>query len=80
MSEMIGFVLGDRHRERVVQVLISRGAMSAEKMAKIERIPLQGVKRVLQDLAEKDIVAEGGGSWGLTQKGEEAAKEIRRKG
>ena len=35
LASNMGFIMGTKHRERVVQVLGSKGKLSAEKVAKI---------------------------------------------
>lgn len=79
MDELMGFVLGNSQRERVIQVLGSKGPMSAEKLAKIERITPPAVRKVLQDLDERDLIEESDGIWHLTEKGVELERELRRR-
>ncbi len=75
----IGFVMGNTQRERVIQILGSKGSMTAEKIAKFERFPLQGVKRVLDDLAQRQMVNEKSGTWSLTEFGQQIEKEIKKR-
>ncbi len=75
----IGFVMGNTQRERVMQVLGSKGRMTPEKIAKFEHFPLQGVKKVLEDLAQRQMVSEKDGSWGLTEFGSEIEKEMKKR-
>jgi len=79
IASNIGFVMGNTQRERVIQILGSKGAMTAEKIAKFERFPLQGVKRVLEDLAQRQMVTEKNGSWNLTEFGMEIEKELKKR-
>lgn len=79
MNDMIGFVLGNRQRERVIQVLGSKGSMPIEKIAKFERMTPPGIKKVLTDLAGKGLVAVEGEVWNLTEQGREVEKEIKRR-
>ena len=75
----MGFIMGNKQRERVVQVLGSKGAMSSDKIAKIEHIPAPGVKRVLEELSQKQIVTENNGLWDLTSHGLEVEKEMKKR-
>ncbi len=75
----IGFITGNKQRERIVQVIGSKGDMPSEKIAKFEHIPLQGVKKVLEELAQRQIVSEKDGSWGLTDLGVEIEKEMKKR-
>jgi len=79
MNEMIGFVLGNRQRERIIQVLASKGPMADDKLGKINRIPAAGVKKVLQELEEKGLLAQDGDLWQLTALGTEVEKEMKRR-
>lgn len=75
----IGFIMGNRQRERVVQILGSKGSMPSEKIAKFEHIPIQGVKRVLEELSQRQLVSENGGAWGLTNLGVEIEREMKKR-
>lgn len=79
IASNIGFVMGNTQRERVMQILGSKGSMTPEKIAKFERFPLQGVKRVLEDLAQRQMVNEKNGSWSLTEFGQEIEKEMKKR-
>lgn len=79
MDDMIGFVIGNSQRERVIQVLGSKGPLSMERIAKIERMTPPTIKRVLQELAEKGLIAESGGVWSLSERGVEIEKELKRR-
>jgi predicted transcriptional regulator len=79
MASNIGFIMGNKQRERIVQVLGSKGNISPEKIAKFEHIPLSGVKKTLAELAEKKIVSETGENWSLTDIGQEIEKELKKR-
>ena len=74
-----GFIMGNKHRERVVQVLGSKGKMSAEKVAKVEHIPAPSVKKILAEMAERGLVVEIDGTWCLTETGLEIDKEMKKR-
>jgi Mn-dependent DtxR family transcriptional regulator len=75
----IGFITGNNQRERVMQILGSKGVMPAEKIAKFEHIPLQSVKRTLEELSQRQIITEKDGGWGLTEFGLEIEKEMKKR-
>jgi len=75
----MGFIMGNKQRERVVQILGSKGKLAAEKIAKIEHIPSPSVKRILSEMAERDLVAEEDGVWCLTEMGRNAEKEMKKR-
>jgi predicted methyltransferase len=79
MTANIGFIMANKQRERIIQVLGSKGKLSAEKIAKFEHIPLAGVNKVLQELAERNILSEEGGNWRLTETGQEIEKEMKKR-
>jgi predicted transcriptional regulator len=79
LAANIGFIMGNKQRERIVQALGSKGDISAEKIAKFEHIPLNGVKKTLSELAEKRIVSKKGEIWSLTDIGKEIEKELKKR-
>jgi predicted methyltransferase len=79
ISTNMGFIMGNKQRERVVQILGSKGKMAPEKIGKIEHMPLPSVKRILEELGGRKIAAEDGGSWGLTELGLALEKEMKKR-
>jgi Mn-dependent DtxR family transcriptional regulator len=79
LASNLGFIMGNKHRERVVQVLGSKGKLSVEKVAKFEHIPAPSVKKILADMAERSLVFENEGIWCLTEAGQEIEKEIKKR-
>ena len=75
----MGFIMGNKHRERVIQVLGSKSKLSAEKVAKFEHIPAPSVKKILADMAERSLVFENEGIWCLTVAGQEIEKEMKKR-
>ncbi len=75
----MGFIMGNKQRERIVQVLGSKGKMASEKIAKVEHIPAPSVKKILEELALKKIVSEEEGAWSLTNVGVEIEKEMKKR-
>ena len=75
----IGFVMGNKHRERVIQVLGSKGKLSAEKVAKFEHIPAPSVKKILDEMAQRSLVFENEGIWCLTEAGLEIEREMKKR-
>ena len=79
LANNMGFIMGTKHRERVVQVLGSKGKLSAEKVAKFEHIPAISVKKILADMAERSLVFENDGIWCLTEAGQEIVSEMKKR-
>ena len=76
----MGFIMGNKQRERVIQILGSKGKMAADKVAKVEHIPAPTVAKILAEMAEKNLLAENDGEWSLTEKGQEIEKEMKKRG
>lgn len=76
----MGFVMGNKQRERVVQILGSRGKMAADKVAKVDRIPAPSVRKILAEMAERGLVFEEDGNWDLTQAGMDIENELKKRG
>jgi len=79
LASNMGFIMGNKQRERIVQIMGSKGKMTAEKIAKIEHIPAPTVKKILAELAARQIVSEEGGIWGITDTGREIEKEMKKR-
>lgn len=78
-DQNVGFIMGSNQRQRVLQVLGSKGALSANRIAKIEHIPAPGIRRTLEELTERNIVVEKEGLWSLTDLGIELEKEMKKR-
>jgi predicted transcriptional regulator len=78
-NQNIGFIMGNNQRQRVLQALGSKGAQSADRIAKIEHIPVPGIKKTLEELAAKNFVAEKEGVWSLTDQGTEIEREMKKR-
>jgi predicted methyltransferase len=79
MDMIMGFIMGNKQRERIVQVLGSKGKMPAEKIAKFDHIPVPAVKKILAELAQRQIAIENEGNWSLTETGIEVEKEMKKR-
>ena len=80
MDGKMGFIMGNKQRERVIQILGSKGKMAADKVAKVEHIPAPMVAKILAEMAEKKLVVENDGIWCLTDNGMEIEKEMKKRG
>lgn len=78
-DQNVGFIMGSNQRQRVLQVLGSKGALSADRIAKIEHIPAPGIRRTLEELTERNIVAEKEGLWSLTDLGIDLEREMKKR-
>ena len=80
LDAIVGFIMGNKQRERVVQILGSKGKMDSDRVAKFAHIPAPSVKKILAEMAERDMVREEDGIWGLTETGAEIEKEMKKRG
>jgi len=76
----MGFIMGNKQRERVVQILGTKGKMAADKVSKFGHIPAPTAGKILAEMAERGLVSEENGIWGLTEAGAEIEKEIKKRG
>lgn len=79
MEEMIGFVMGNKHRIKVLEVLESKGPQPADKIAKFGRLTAPVVGRVLEEVSERGLIKEAEGVWNFTDLGVELSKELKKR-
>ncbi len=79
LAANMGFIMGNKQRERIVQILGSKGKMAADRIAKVEHIPAPAVKKILGELGQRMIVSENDGLWSLTETGLEVEKEMKKR-
>jgi predicted transcriptional regulator len=79
IDQNVGFIMGNNQRQRVLQVLGSKGALSCEKVAKFEHIPVPRAEKTLEEMAARNLVAEKEGLWSLTEMGQEIEKEMKKR-
>jgi len=79
MEEMIGFVMGNKQRIRVMEVIESKGPQPASKIAKFSHLTAPVVGKVLEDVAGKGIIKEKDGVWNFTDLGIEVQKELKKR-
>jgi predicted transcriptional regulator len=79
LAANMGFIMGNKQRERIVQILGSKGKMAADRIAKVEHIPALAVKKILAELGQRMIVSENEGLWSLTEAGLEIEKEMKKR-
>ncbi|MHC1631752.1 MAG: MarR family transcriptional regulator [Methanotrichaceae archaeon] len=79
MDELIGFVLGSKQREKVMNILEARGSMTSDKVAKVGHLTKPAVKRTLKNMADKGLISEIKNAWSLTDLGVEVLKELKKR-
>jgi len=79
LAANMGFIMGNKQRERIIQILGSKGKMAADRIAKVEHVPAPAAKKILAELAVRKIVSENDGLWSLTEAGLEIEKEMKKR-
>ena len=79
MEEMIGFVMGNKQRIKVMEVIESKGPQPATKIAKFSHLTAPAVGRILEEVAGKGLIKEADGVWNLTDLGIEVQKELKKR-
>jgi len=79
MEEMMGFVMGNKQRIRVMEVIESKGPQSAAKIAKFSHLTAPVTGRVLEEVAGKGLIKENDGVWNFTDLGIEIQKELKKR-
>jgi predicted transcriptional regulator len=79
MEEMIGFVMGNTQRIKVMEVIESKGPQPASKIAKFSHLTAPAVGRILEEVSMKGLIKETDGVWTLTDLGIEVQKELKKR-
>lgn len=79
MEEMIGFVMGNTQRIKVMEVIESKGPQPANKIAKFSHLTAPAVGRILEEVAGKGLIKEADGVWNFTDLGIEVQKELKKR-
>lgn len=77
MEELIGFVNGSVNRRKILEILLSKGANDAQRVAKIARLIPSATEQILRDLESKGLVQKNGEKFELTDQGKAVADVIR---
>ncbi|MBN2110920.1 MAG: transcriptional regulator [Methanosarcinaceae archaeon] len=76
MEDLIGFVSGNKNRQKLLALLGSKNELDAEKMARNMHVAYPSVNRIIQELLEKDLIKQDGDSYSLTELGETVERRI----
>ncbi len=69
MEELIGFVTGNKNRQKLIALLESRHQLDADKIARNMRIARPSVDRIIAELLEKELIEQKSGVYELTELG-----------
>jgi predicted transcriptional regulator len=75
MDELIGFIASDHKASKILAVLDSKGEMDSRTIAKTLRIV--GVDKTLEELMGRELIANNGGKYALTELGKLVSHKLR---
>ena len=75
MEELIGYVASNHKASKILAVLDSKGAMDGATIAKTVRIV--GAEKIIEELADKKLVANEGTKFALTVLGKQVSHKLR---
>lgn len=76
MEDLIGFVSGNKNRQKLLALLGSKNKLDAEKMAKNMHVAYPSVNKIIQELLEKDLIKQDENTYSLTELGESVERRI----
>jgi predicted transcriptional regulator len=76
MEDLIGFVSGNKNRQKLLALLGSKHRLDADKMAKNMRVASPSVNKIIGELLERNLIKQDNGSYSLTELGESVEKRI----
>ncbi|WP_340820235.1 transcriptional regulator [Methanolobus sp. WCC4] len=76
MDELIGFVTGNKNRQKLLALLGSKHQLDAVKLAKNMHIARPSVDKVLGELIEKELVIQESDVYKLTEQGEALERKV----
>ncbi|MDW7731850.1 MAG: winged helix-turn-helix domain-containing protein [Methanolobus sp.] len=76
MEDLIGFVSGNKNRQKLLALLGSKNKLDAEKMAKNMHVAYPSVNKIIQELLEKGLIKKDENIYSLTELGESVERKI----
>jgi predicted transcriptional regulator len=76
MEEMMGFVTGNTNRQKLLEMLGSKGDLESSRIAKNMHLAQPSVKRLVEELVEKELVVEKKGKCSLTELGTTIERKV----
>ncbi|APH38854.1 helix-turn-helix domain-containing protein [Methanohalophilus halophilus] len=76
MEEMMGFVTGNRNRQKLLEMLGSKGDLETSLIAKNMHLAQPSVKRLVEELVEKKLIVEKAGKCSLTELGTTVERKV----
>ncbi|WP_407355367.1 transcriptional regulator [Methanolobus sp. WCC5] len=76
MEELIGFVTGNKNRQKLLSLLGSRHELDAEKLARNMHIARPSVDKIVEELIEKELIMQENDMYRLTDLGEALERRV----
>jgi predicted transcriptional regulator len=76
VEEIMGFVTGNTNRQKLLEMLGSKGELETSRIAKNMHLAQPSVKRLVEELMEKELVVENEGKCSLTELGTTIERKV----
>nr|WP_321497194.1 transcriptional regulator [uncultured Methanolobus sp.] len=76
MEELIGFVTGNKNRQKLLALLGSKHQLDAAKLAKNMHIARPSVEKIVGELLEKELIVQESDVYMLTELGESLERKV----
>ncbi len=76
MEELIGFVTGNKNRQKLLALLGSRHEMNADLLARNMHIARPSADRIIGELVDKGLIMQDSDSYRLTELGESLERKM----
>ncbi len=76
MEELIGFVMGNNNRQKLLSLLGSHGEMDPARIAKTMHLVPFAVNRLLSELVDRQLLVVNEGMYSLSETGSLVEKKI----
>lgn len=76
MEELIGFVTGNKNRQKLLALLGSKHQLDATKLAKNMHIARPSVEKIVGELLEKELIVQESDVYMLTELGESLERKV----
>jgi len=77
MEDMIGFVTGNKNRQKLLSLLGSKHELDVDRLAKNMHVASPSVKKIIEEMLEKGLIKQDKGSYSLTELGDAVEKRVR---
>ncbi|TQD28205.1 transcriptional regulator [Methanolobus vulcani] len=76
MEELIGFVTGNKNRQKLLALLGSKHQLDAGKLARNMHIARPSVEKIVEELLEKELIVQESDMYMLTELGESLERKV----